>query len=525
MIICKFRITWIAFLGLSIAACSGGGGGSPATPEPGPGQGPQNNPPPASVSKSYKFYIGDGLIAVDPDDITTLKVVDSSANTIHKTIYQWTLAADGKTISSIQTAGVFYEAYNHFFFVGNDLVKKQVGTDLTEEGVCNISDYAAAANVDDVSLVYTLAGPDRKCGTSADNRVRRVVMGMGAAGVPWFAKEPITATYDDSGVHNGWLVSTTGGLFRYSPDFSSSVKMISSTPGDYTMEGSAGISRTILSTGLELRIYTNSNATLSAPFHTGVMESSLYDAKNDALYFRDGFDLYRTTFSGGINTVKVAAGFVGIDPAYIRDEYLANSDAYIGFAFEAVDTDQIPFTTVKLLNKDTLAVTTPIAAEPSKLQSFMTGGTRFYFSLIPNDVDMKPRAAVLVAGATAPSYIESAYWSGASYADKDVSEKLEIHRLVLTKDMQSRESAAGATLVSYDPVAYTAMATLGLVPPDIVRVTVAEFGTRVLALGTGFGNGIPFQSDIFFVDLNETDSLRRITTTDSRIEIPYGIFR
>jgi hypothetical protein len=184
---------------------------------------------------------------------------------------------------------------------GNVLVKvdlRQAGSQVpvqlsSESGAAQLCGFPAVAadyqDADRSAVVYGLPGPDGNCASTGDNEYRMVRVGMTPTDTPLVAKRPVTAVYDDSHAHIGWLATDGTNLVLTDANFQAP-QVIGTFSGNADNVQSLGVDKAnnvvLLKIDLELRAYNKQTNILAPSIH------SFQDAARSVLFSQDDYLTY-----------------------------------------------------------------------------------------------------------------------------------------------------------------------------------------------------------------------------------------
>lgn len=503
-----------------LAACSGGGGSTPPPP----------TPPPPTPTGSYLFYQAgtDGLLmAVDPvNPENPLQVaaapVKSSAIAA---IGDGTFIASANAVDDLHTRTIIYAQGGMLWRVSalkaNGLAITQVSSESAATNICRTQTASNLKNHDDAAYVYELAGADDDCNTAGDNLWRMVRVGTNSSTAPFNAKQPLTSIDESTtGAHKGWLVDEKPLLKFCNANFSSCQSVINAPSYASIMYyGPINISQELLRLEDAIGTYTvETNAWKTRATVTTNYPDTHFVRDNGYLYYADyaasTMSIYRDRVVDDSATEQLS-GTPGFDPAQHELTLKKTSNRVIA-AIHLKGSNQSQVVAIDPANKTTSSLTG--GGVPGNIRSLLTSGDRLYYSF-------DQETAYLTDGTT-ETYTEdnpptpnlssrdsftssSSAWLGARQPRQfRIGNTLQPQTVFLTTGFNAATGFAGGSIIQYDAVTAAKGSVLGAIPAGIKEVHIEGNQSITLAKGLRDDGG----SDIFFVDLDTPNSLRRITS-------------
>ncbi len=516
---------YIAAAWLTAALLTACGGGDGETPNP-------VTPPPIDPTGTYLFYSG-SLNAVDPASPTTPITVEAG-NDISPTssIYHADYDSASRTATNQHSHALVYaktdgKLYRVSALKNESLTPIQVSNESNADQLCGSfarSDFFNPANA---QYLYLQSGPDNDCSTINDNIWRMVRLGMSATDTPIPAKLPITSLIDSTGALSGWLAYEAGSLIQCDANFANCTPpFVSASHTAYVMlEIDGSNNRFLMNIDNQLFIYDANSNTLSAPLFTipaGTFLGTPLTTDGDYIYFGHGNFIYRFPADG--STVATS----------IRTETSTIFDV-------DVTTNRVIFMVgpqVKSIPKDGNGIATTLASTSAQngLLYYLSGDF-IYYSILNFTTSPSPSLTSILAGIVDEhggnqATFSNSHWVGAlspiSYDFNQGSNTLD-DPAVMVLGQASSGNFSDVTLKSIDAKTATESVALGTLPSSI-RLDNYFFCsgsidnslclTLVDISPTPPPSGAPVQFDVFFVNTAIANSLRRVTDTQDKNEIP-----
>lgn len=511
-----------------LAACGGGGGSSP---------------PPTGNYLFYQAGTDGPLMAVDPVNPDNPQQVSTGAisSKAIAAIGDGTFNANLNTVSNLHTRTIIYAQGGKLWKVSarkaDGLVPTQISSEAAATDVCRSQTANDLKNHDNAAYVYELAGIDRDCNTTGDNSWHMVRVGTNNSTAPFSAKQPLTSIDNPAnGTHEGWLVSekvsNVATLKFYNADFSKG-QGVTGAPSGYTSimyYGPINISQELLRIDGAIGTYTHSDE--DNIWKTRATVTTNYP---DSHFVRDSSYLYYADY---VNP-RAATPIMSIYRDRVIDDD-SDTDRLYDIDIAGFDTAQheltLKTTSARVIaaihlkndNKTRVVAIEPgsITAPPSltgglvsgNIRSLLTSGDRLYYSF---DQD----TAYLTDGTT-ETYTQdnpptpnlsgrdnftsgSSAWLGARQPNQfRIGNTLQPQTVFLTTGFNAATGFAGGLIIQYDAATATQGSVLGTIPDGIKEIHIEGNQSITLAKGLRGDGGV----DIFFVDLDTPNSLKRVTS-------------
>jgi hypothetical protein len=177
----KLSFTSLSYLSILLVlfACGGGGGGGTPPQSPAPVPSPSPSPGPIN-SVHYLLSGGDNLLAIDPNDTSSIVRVSDEPINFLTTITVGKYNSSTKMLENFYFGGLLYEQGGKVYFVSTDGANvKQVSNETQADTTCGQPE--ALQDISDINnnrFVYQLSGADGNCNT-IDDVYRMIKLSMG----------------------------------------------------------------------------------------------------------------------------------------------------------------------------------------------------------------------------------------------------------------------------------------------------------------------------------------------------------
>ncbi len=494
----------------------GGGSGLTSPAQPALRSGPRSDAsaPPATLL----FYIAfpDALAARGD-----LEAIDPVSPWIRLSIRPDVAAARSIRHGKWDTAGKQVAGLHDrtILFVGGDGRLYRVGALQTEShrpvpvssesgafSICVARSEPDYADYRDAAYIYQLPGPDRDCGSAADNIWRLVRLGMDATTAPVpvdtaavRGESAIPIRDSGGGGILGWLGTGGQGIVRCDRDFQGCAEV---GPGGTEL---VLLAEDLFSGFLVLKIdgaifvYDIPLGSLSPSRYTFLTPGPVaHEADTENLYFTDGGKLLRLPLDGSTATSSLATESGDI----LQIALTAGSVVYI-----VSDGGSSPRYTLKAITKTGQQRRTLDPPTTLVRHIFATAGDWVYFS---GTEESTTEIGSVRDDATGGTLVEGARWVGQTgsltLASNDRQTPLRVIWLEAAGMLRSVDASTNGGEVSP-----------GRLPVDISEIGVSGIGENALGGGRSTPGG---NADIFFVRPAEADALVRVTDTRTIHEFP-----
>ncbi|MDX1252148.1 MAG: hypothetical protein IDH49_07885 [Gammaproteobacteria bacterium] len=498
-------------LSASLVAC--GGGDNPDNPASGS----------AGPTATYLFYqdssAGGVISAVDPaDPAHPIIPVETSAASEATFAYHGTYDAATQITSSFHPRTLIYAKDGKLWKInalkGSTLSPVQLSNETTANLLCHTTTNEDFANHNNAVFFYSLPGPDGSCFTS-DDISKMVRVGMSASDAPFNlgSIQRITSINDSqTGAIEGWLATDGNNLNSYDANFANpSMKATFTTGPSLFIFG--GTTAVFLRIDDKLRVYNPETGRLSPSRHTFspglTIRSSGRDGSN--IFFIDGNTIYKMPTEGN-------------DPA---TQLVSESDAEVCGDLHSIEDKLVyscsnqTITTIKSVPKTGGASQLLVAGSSEETLQIRHADRHWVYY---NHLSGNSRR---VAGAikndnTGGKRIGNAMWVGAAFSSSgNVATRATLRiRLILAENYNLTSGFGGGTLKSYDALTNTPITTIGTIPSDISEVSLRRYVPGGTLLAVGYPEGRIEDADIFLINTETQNSLRRITNTPAIREYP-----
>ena len=528
----RFALAGVIFL----SSCSGGGG------DGGSAGG-------ASTPTTYLFFTGGAsaaLGAVDPGNATSVGLVTVEPNPA--TIIGGVNPVYGGSFNAtaLQVNGVHHRAVVYFKDVGGGTFQlfrasalaapapvRVSSASFANSGattLCAVTVYSDFANGDNGRVVYTQAGADAGCGSTADNPLSMATLPMSNTTAPvlhaTLGARVIREIRNSGGAISGWIMLLGANLSWYQADMAAATSQLlagSVTSASYRASG-AGKEFLAVDTGAgpQVRIF-DGTATLKNPGNAATALTASFDCKADDTYLfcadttAAGRTIRRLPLDGSATWTAIYSGFSETMTGIVLSEnrVLFRDTATAGQLLLS-SVPKLPFDPALVFPALVCRFSTTTADE-----RIFASGTRVYCSEAldsPTRVkhireDGEDEVSITDPSTTALSWA----WQGGS--TRTVNEFQKAERIVLMG-----QTGAGVTrLTSYDGPSGLALADLtntvwtgfSILPPT--ALADANKGNTLVVLTDSGGFG-----ELFFANNATANSLVRLTATAANSETFVG---
>lgn len=432
---------------------------------------------------------------------------------------------DSKLLSCMHNYAVIYakndgKIYKVSALNGSSLAPQQVSNETLadSDNFCTGSVWANYAQPAQSVYAYSLTGDDQDC-NSDDDLLQLVHLDMTSTTAPISAKPIIVATADlSSGAVSGWLVNDGGTLRQCSADFASCGGSLAAITRAASELLSLGADAQLLQIDADLYVYNGQSNNLSASIFSLASGKSVGARTSDAshIYFAVGSSLYRAPLDG-----SAAASLFHTEP--VGYNYKLEPTAHKIIYGTGLTTQEI-----KALDKTTAESTSLASLSNVESGYFFVHGNRIYYgftdyNIAPPLVEFIPSlsGSVLEDGSEKAEVALSA-WSIGTYPDAiDFNlgaSSLQPNRMIQVGGYTSGAGMgyAGGSIQVFDAETATLSLNLGTLPSDegISGISCLGFSDNLLCDLTSAS----FQTDIFYLNAAQADSLERVTNTPSTYE-------
>lgn len=501
----------IGILSASLVAC--GGGDNPDNPASG-STGP---------TATYLFYQdsrdGGVISALDPaDPAHSIIPVETSAAAEATIIYHGTYDAATQITSSFHPRTLIYAKDGKLWKInalrGSTLSPAQLSNETTANLLCDTRTNEDFANHNNAVFFYSLPGPDGSCFTSDDSS-KMVRVGMSASDAPFNlgSISRITPINDSqTGAIKGWLATDGNNLNSYDANFTNpSLKATFTTDVQrFIFDPSSSV---FLRIDDKLRAYNPETGSLSPSRHTFsssfVMRASTNDGSN--FFFIDGNTIYKMPSEGN-------------DPA---TQLVSESDAEACSNLRLTEDKLVyscsnqAITTIKSVPKTSGASRLLVAGSSEETLQIRHADRHwvYYNRLYGNS---RRVAGAIKYDNTGGKEIGNAMWVAVSFSSSgNVATRTPIRvRLILAANYNLTSGFGGGALKSYDALTNSPITTIGTIPSDISEVSFQGYRLGATLLAAGHPGARIQGADIFLINTETQNSLRRITNTPAISEYP-----
>jgi len=511
----------LIFIGLLVTACgssgdgppsagAGGGGtdGSIGTVSGGGGSGGGGG---GSTSKTHLFYKSGSISRVDPANPTATPVLVEGGNTAGESgIVHGTLDLTNKRITDLHTRSIIYantdngKLYKMSALKSDPQTPIQVSNETGASIICDTDDEIDWSDHGKSVFFYKLPGGDSNCNTG-DDVWKMVRLNMSASDAPIMAKAWELGQFNQStGALEGFLAFDGNKLVRCDQNFQNCTDLVLfSTSAEALEDNFSGDA--ILRVDNQLFHYNTVSGILSIALHTfsGGIPSFVNSAADEtAMFFADGDQMFKLFMNGNTPSTpfitETGTTFDIINATTSKVVYTTR-------------TGGLPTTYIMKAAEKSNGVVTPLVSSTTDFLApfdFISGNFVFYDRMSTSGSFTR---GVIKDDGTASSEIPNAAWYGLT-GSAFSAEGVVVDRLIWAEGCTV--SCAGGTLKSVNATATGAL-TLGTIPNDIFFIDFFAFGAGDSILGGGPDHSGLFETDVFFVNPNQANSLSRITTTSS----------
>ncbi len=514
------------------------------------------------IYKANSSLGGKELFAIDPEKPGTAIPIDTEIT--DKSI-QLFLNSDfnGDRFKDIHNKDVVYIKNGRIYRA--DLEKDEtqpspipVSNEEDANNVCGSSAYTDFANYSLSQYVYQLAGDDNICGTK-DDEWKMVKLGMDDEDFPkeFRKKPPVMPLYDrDNGNIVGWLTldKDRDNLYYCDENLNDcekvnevnkikdvkTIKHLGSfkyqEPCETPDECNSDVfNKELLQINDEVFLFVYDTTDTDKAFAMKIYEfkflDKIKDDDGDTIGYEESFSRFEDntvyfTDKGRILSIKVKEieDFtknpgdyfeIVVDHGDVPIKQIFLTKDRIVYMVEDIDGNDY-INSIKKNGEDGFVL---IPADPRfnrelSIQAVSYDENRVYYNV--NEPDRERTNAGYIkandADKSTLEEIEYARWSGGTFPTKvDAFSQPSWDRIILIELCKPDEACANNGAISTLSVdSHSDEKTLGVVPTDIVdHEDLDGFGTK--QLGTGFKKNS--NGDIFYMDIDEKDSLKRVTNT------------
>ncbi len=461
------------------------------------------------------FYNSGSISMIDLANPSVAPIMVEARSTVGEAgLWHGAIDVAGQRATDLHTRTIIYGTADGIYKIsalkGDPKTPVQVSNEMGVAEMCKYQWASDFADHNDTIYLYKMPGADTSCGTS-DDEWKMVRVGMDATMDPVIAKEMDLEIYDTaSGAIIGFLAFEGNKIIRCDQNFLSCSDVVSFVSNGEVLEDNPFIGTAILWVDDKLYRYNIATSTLSEALHTfsgGIPPRSVTsDTDGTNLYFADGNELYQLPLDGSATasllTTAIAVGEINeINMTTNRVVYVVSALVSSMAALESVSK------------------TGGAAMTLSSIEGFVsvqTAGRFVYYNrFLPTATG--PVFSIINEDGTGVVETQEAQMTGFLYSSTQGVGEFTYGRIIWTEGC-SMTDCRGGTIKSIDAATKSEEIVLGTIPQDMTSIVFVGMNNETLGLGFDGVRG----SDIFFVNANLANSLKRITTTPAINEALLG---
>lgn len=506
-----------------LPACGGGGGGGAPTVggTPPPIAAPPPQTPPVQSSSFRHFFVGGGLFSVDPSNPTAPTQVDTGPFGGSPAVFSsGDFDPANHQVTRYSPKALLYPKGGQFFKVSalnsDPLTPTQVSNETGATTVCFDIVSEDGSNFNDSVYLYQLGAP-LHC-FSSPGGWKMVRLGMGPT------DSPITLSPQLSPLGiNGTLISgntrkilgffakdiQAKNLVRCDAQFQNCKTITPYTTDVDIVAEYAGSGWMIAQVDQTLHAYNIGTEIFSGPLYTFTGTPTLLSfATNDETnyYFGEEGMVLKLPLDGSANAAPLAS-----ENGTVKDIRLTSNE--VVYLLDGGSQNSV----IRGVGKGGGAAVDLVTSPARDLSIVLTAGSWVYYGKV--DSSLTPLAAGSIKeDGTGKSEVANALWSGLSVATTVQDLNAVFGKVFRTENCQSF-FCVGGSLKSFDAVNNTGEVTLGTLPADM---SLSNFfiGIGDDLLISGSKSGSLADSDIFYLNAGQTNSMIRVTNTPGTTEVP-----
>ena len=435
---------------------------------------------------------------VDPaNPSATPAVVEAGATTGERGIFSGTIDAN-QQLTNWHTRTIIYakgdgRLYKISTLRDNSQTPSQISSEAGASILCDTDWRVDFSDHNQSVYLYELAGNDGNCLLAGDNIWKMVRVGMSATDSPITAKKVVGGIWDTNSAIIGFLVIEGQEIVRCDKNFQNCSPVISFANEGKRLWGS------LLQVDNKIYHYNVNTSSLSSPLHTfsvGTPTSVPRASDGFNLYFADGVKLLSLPLNGS----KLSTLLVTENGSINTIALTTNSATYIVSG------------SIKAIGKLGGGPAT-VLVQNDAIQLTATGNHVYYNRLSPTVVS----SGVINDDGAGGTELIGSFWNGSTLSSTETASGFALKRLIRAEGC-SVNSCKGATLKSFDAATNSGETILGTTPDDVNNIFLFGFEDQIL----GVGNDVGDNADVFFADVTQPNSLKRITKTSTIDEALIG---
>jgi hypothetical protein len=481
---------------------------------------------------TYRFYMSknneatdNGLYAIDPENPTDTPIMiesggiqrDSGVNQIAAYEYdQMTQEVKGYYYFALVYTKTDGKLYKVNPIKSGSLTPERVSSETEADSICKGEAFGGRkGNLTQTIYVYFLSGPDETCYTQDDIH-KMVRLDMGVTDAPILIKTPIDYLANANASLSTWLVWDQDVVKRCDTNFSNCVTVPGELSKGAKFQEWLGDTYYLIQNDNKLYIYNQSTNNLSPSLYASgspVYGGYLVDATH--VYFSSSGSIYKIPRDG-----SAAATPIDTEPKYI--------DYLIGFAGDKliyVASGVRDGAIIKSLNTKTLVTSDVVdLAGKNLLYAFLSTADKIFYGSYGFQFDgplLFESGSINVDGSGKVEQKNSRGFPLVFSNKLEVrSSQFKVKNAIQISNYDTTKSEFGegnSVFKSFDEKG-NFIATLGSLPKAIAYSCEIDFSAPVLC-AVHVKDMDPLQSDIYFLNSSQPNSLVRITNTSDVDEI------
>ncbi|NPA51456.1 MAG: hypothetical protein GXO22_01000 [Aquificae bacterium] len=503
------------------------------------------------VQSSYLFYKTDlnQYFVVDPNNPLPVQVEENITDNSLQLIAGGDF--EDEKIKNIQNQYVVYikngKIYKIDLSINSDLAPERVSSEDDVDFVCESKGFTDFLLNRKSAYLYKVADNLSDCEDDYDWYYVYLDMSLDDNPVKIGEKDIIMPLYDrDSGTIVGWLIRD-GDNLRYcdeefddcdkvkylednlDEDYLPNIKYLGSFT--YVEEGNEGglfnKDLFVVKDRLYLFIY-NINQTEEAVFFEIPSYQFRYDYENivhhqegNTIYFTDGGRIIKVDIKE-IEDDKVIEIVAEVGNARIKDFVITDNRIVFVASIENPDLGDIDALYSVKKDGEDLKTLIPILGDRIRTIDIVTASSdKVYYNvketLLINNEQRTIAGYLKDDDIATIKEFEYAYWGGGTYLkDVEVFKQPRLYRILkIEQCVHGDDCANNGAIFSFEVEDYNNQISIGFVPLDI-KTHEVMYGFGSVQLGTGYTQDL--KGDIFYLDVQDEDSLLRLTNSPSTDE-------